>query len=143
MLDLAQHENEGYVSLKKISERQSISMKYLEAIVALLNKCGMVESLRGKEGGYRLVKEPEAYTAGSIVRCAEGSLVPVACLECEVNTCKNAGHCLTLPMWKRLDGLIGGYLDSVTLRDLLNGDVEGGARAAKSCAPDTKKAGEA
>jgi len=124
MLDLCQHTDEGYISLKKISERQNMSMKYLESIVAMLNKTGMVESLRGKEGGYRLTRAPEQYTVGSIVKLTEGSLAPVACLDCETNSCAQAYHCLTLPMWVKLDGIITDYLESVTLKDLLDKKIK-------------------
>ncbi len=124
MLDLCQHTDKGYISLKKISERQNMSMKYLESIVAMLNKAGMVESLRGKEGGYRLTRAPEQYTVGSIVKLAEGSLAPVACLDCETNSCAQAYHCLTLPMWVKLDGIITDYLESVTLKDLLDKKIK-------------------
>jgi Rrf2 family protein len=124
MLDLAQHVDDGYVSLKTISERQEISVKYLEAIVAMLNRAGMVESLRGKEGGYMLTKKPEDYTVGSIVKLTEGSLAPVSCLECETNVCERAYRCLTLPMWIKLEGIIDGYLESVTLKDLLEKNIK-------------------
>ena len=119
MLDLSQHIDDGYISLSRISERQKISVKYLEAIVAMLNKAGMVESLRGKEGGYKLTKKPEEYTIASIIKLTEGSIAPVSCLEGETNSCEHAYHCLTLPMWVKLEGIIDEYLKSVTLKDLL------------------------
>ena len=123
MLDLAQHIGEGFVSLKKISERQGISAKYLESIVSMLNKAGMVESSRGKEGGYRLSRTPEEYTVGSIIRLTEGSVAPVACLECGSARCERAEDCLSLPVWIKLENVVNNYLDSVTLRDLLDGNV--------------------
>lgn len=119
MLDLSQHIDDGYISLTRISEREGISVKYLEAIVAVLNRARMVESLRGKEGGYRLTKKPEEYTVASIIKLAEGSTAPVSCLESEPNSCEHAYHCLTLPMWVKLEGIIDEYLKSVTLKDLL------------------------
>ncbi len=123
MLDLAQHMGDGFVSLKRISERQDISVKYLEAIVAMLNKAGMVESSRGKEGGYRLARTPEEYTVGSIIRLTEGSIAPVVCLECGAGRCERAADCLSLPVWVKLESVVNNYLDSVTLRDLLDGKV--------------------
>ena len=123
MLDLSQHIDEGYISLARISEREGISVKYLEAIVAILNKAGMVESLRGKEGGYRLTKQPQEYTVASIVKLTEHSIAPVSCLESKTNSCEHAYHCLTLPMWKKLEGIIDEYLESVTLLDLLEGNI--------------------
>lgn len=124
MLDLSEHTDEGYVSLKTISERQGISVKYLEAIVAVLNRAGMVESLRGKEGGYRLTKDPGDYTVGSIVKLTEGSVAPVSCLECGESSCARADNCLTLPMWERLGEIVDEYLESVTLKDLLDKNVK-------------------
>ena len=123
MLDLAQQDREAYVSLKAVADRQDISMKYLEAIVSTLHKAGLVESRRGKEGGYRLRRPPENYTAGEILQLTEGSLAPVACMECGAAACGRADICLTLPLWKELDSRIDGYLQSVTLADLLAGRV--------------------
>ena len=124
MIDLARHERDEFVSLKGISERQQISMKYLEAIVAVLNKAGFLQSQRGKDGGYKLVKDPCEYTIGSVLKLTEGSLAPVACLEAGCDTvCRRADGCITLPLWQKLDGIIDTYLESVTLKDLLDGKV--------------------
>lgn len=123
MLDLSQHEGEGYIPLKKISERQEISVKYLEAIIMNLNKAGFVESMRGKDGGYKLTRRPEEYTVGSIVRLAEGSVAPVSCLENNPCGCERADRCLTLPVWIKLESIVNAYLDSITLRDVLDGNV--------------------
>lgn len=124
MLDLAQQEEDGYISLKSISGRQGISVKYMEMIVAILNKAGFVKSLRGKEGGYRLSRPASEYTVGSILKLTDGSLAPVSCLEnCKDSKCGRSGVCLTLPMWKKLDVLIDSYLEGVTLQDLLDGKV--------------------
>lgn len=121
MLDLAQQPAGEYISLKSISQRQAVSMKYMEAIVATLNKAGMVESLRGKKGGYRLTRSADKYTIGEILKLTEGSLAPVTCLECE-NPCQRAESCITRPMWLELDKLIDDYLESKTLADLLRED---------------------
>lgn len=121
MLDLAQQPAGEYISLKSISQRQAVSMKYMEAIVATLNKAGMVESLRGKKGGYRLTRSADKYTIGEILKLTEGSLAPVTCLECE-NPCQRAESCITRPMWLELDKLIDDYLESKTLADLLGED---------------------
>ncbi len=123
MIDLAGHDSDEYVSLKGISERQKISMKYLEAIVAVLNKAGFLQSLRGKDGGYRLARRPREYTVGSVLKLTEGSLAPVACLEGCDTVCQSSDGCITLPLWQKLDGIIDDYLESVTLEDLLNGAV--------------------
>lgn len=119
MIDLAEHQSEKYVPLKEVAARQEISEKYLENILKVLVQNGFLEGLRGKGGGYRLTRTPAQYSVGEILRLTEGSLAPVTCLEGEENTCPRAGHCHTLPMWEKLDSLINGYLDSVSLADLL------------------------
>lgn len=108
-----------YVSLAEVADRQEISMKYLEAIVANLAKAGLVESKRGKMGGYRLAKSPGDCTVADVVRAAEGSIAPVACPECDGSSCSRAGKCLTVDLWRNLDNMIEEYLSGVTLADLL------------------------
>ena len=90
MMELATSPADEFVSLKAISERQQVSMKYLEQIIALLSRAGMLESSRGKSGGYRLTKAPSEYTAGDILRVAEGSLAPIKCVETNALTVKTA-----------------------------------------------------
>lgn len=119
MLDLASCPAEEYISLKAISDRHSISMKYLESIVAMLSKAGLLESLRGKAGGYRLNKPAEAYSVGDILRAAEGDLSVSNCMGENEGGCEKAGECLTMPLWRELDQIVTRYLDSVTLKDLL------------------------
>lgn len=119
MVDIGLHDADGPVPIKDIAKRQQISDKYLEQIVSTLNKAGFVKSLRGPQGGYRLTKKPEAYTAGMILRLIEGNLAPVACLEDEVNTCPRASKCPTLILWQRLYKSITDVVDNVTLADLM------------------------
>ena len=123
MIDLAGRNNNEYIPLKEIAEKQQISMKYLEAIVAILNKADFLQSLRGKDGGYRLSKKPAEYTIGSVLKLTEGSLAPVACLEGCDTVCQSADGCITLPLWQKLDMVIDNYLESVTLQDLLDNKV--------------------
>lgn len=118
MIDLAENGADGYVPLRDIAARQDISEKYLENIIATLKKTGMLEGLRGKGGGYRLAKAPGQCTVGSILKAAEGTLAPVACLTHEPCTCINASDCKTLPVWKELDHIIDAYLENVTLADV-------------------------
>ena len=120
MVDLAEHAADGFIPLKVIAERQDISEKYLESIIAILSRAGLVEGLRGKGGGYRLTRSSANYSVGEILRLTEGSLAPVTCLEGAENPCPRAGECTTLPMWQKLDDLINTYLDSVSLSDLLS-----------------------
>ena len=122
MQDLAQHEDEGFVSLKTTAERQNISQKYLEMIIAHLKKAELVESTRGKEGGYRLTRKPEEYTVLEILSSIESNLAPVSCIQDGTVQCDHADACLTIPMWKELDDVTNAYLASVSLRDLLTGE---------------------
>ena len=118
LLDLAQNQGDGYVSLKDIAQRQEISVKYLENILASLSRANLVDATRGKGGGYRLCRPPKDYAAGEILRLAEGSLASVSCLRGEQKGCEKAGHCRALPLWEGLDQVIDQYLDSVSLADL-------------------------
>ncbi len=119
MIDLAQQGRKDYIPLKDISERQGISMKYLEMIIGLLNRAGFVMSHRGKAGGYMLSAPAANYTVASILRVAEGSLAPVECLETKDNTCPRAESCITLPMWQGLSKVIDDYLESITIEDMI------------------------
>ncbi len=123
MLDLASHPDEGYISLKTIADRQGISMKYLEAIVGNLKRAELLDSTRGKEGGYKLSRLPEEYPVGEILRCMEGNLAPVSCINSDGSiNCDKAPGCLTAPMWVELDEIINSYLDSITLAQLISGE---------------------
>ena len=123
MVDLAQHDGEGLISLKAVAQRQGLSLKYLENIVSVLTHAGLLQGQRGKVGGYRLTRRPEEYPVGEIVALTEGGLEPVACLHCGGKGCDKAGQCETLPLWKELDALVSSYLNSVTVADLVNGTV--------------------
>lgn len=118
MLDLALEENQ-IVRLKDVAERQQISMKYLEQIISVLQKCGYVRSLRGPGGGYTLARSPKDYTVGMILRQIEGNLAPVACLEHKDNTCSRNLECVTLIFWQKLYDAINEVVDQVTLADML------------------------
>ena len=121
MMDLASSKGDGYVSLSDVAERQSLSMKYLENVVSILNKGGLLSSLRGKNGGYRLAKAPEDYTINEILNLTEGSLAPVECIKNGDLNCDKAASCLTLPLWVGLDRAIEKYLKGITLDDVING----------------------
>ena len=125
MIDLVEHQSEGYVPLKEIAERQEISEKYLESIIKILVKAKMLDGLRGKGGGYKLTRAPEQYTVGSILRLTEDSLAPVSCLENGAVPCARAAECRTLPMWQGLDKVINEYLDGILLSDLVLLDSAG------------------
>lgn len=119
MIDLAEHNTGEYMVLMDIAKRQGISEKYLEGILAVLSKSGLVSALRGRGGGYRLANPPETYTVGSILKATEGSLAPVACLDGESNSCERSAECRTLPMWVRLDQVIHDFFEGITLVDLM------------------------
>ena len=125
MVDLAEHQSEGFIPLKVIAERQEISEKYLESIIKLLVKAKLLNGVRGKGGGYRLTKSPDQYTVGSILRLTEESLAPVACLEEGASACPRMAQCRTLPLWQGLDKVINDYLENVTILDLIQSSTNG------------------
>lgn len=119
LIDLAEHSEEERIPLKDVAERQQISQKYIEAIMTMLSKNGLVDGIHGKGGGYRLNRPPEEYKIGDILRVTEGTLAPVACLEKGSAPCPKKDFCRTLSLWTKLDDLIETYLDSVTIKDLM------------------------
>lgn len=124
MLELALKKSNDYMTLNEIAEKQRISEKYLESIIGVLSKAGLVDGLRGKGGGYRLNRQPKDYSVFEILKLTDGSLAPVSCLDCVPNQCERATECKTLPMWKKLDNLIFSYLNGITLLDIINDSFE-------------------
>ena len=120
LLDLAMHQADGFIALKDIAQRQNVSKKYLEQIVPLLNKSGLLRTNRGFQGGYMLSRQASEYTVGEILRLTEGSLAPIACLDAPENTCPRQSDCITLPMWEGLYSVISDYLDNITLQDMID-----------------------
>lgn len=120
MLDLAEHREDGYIALKDIAERQEISKKYLEQIVPILNRSDLLRTNRGNQGGYMLVKAPNKYTVGEILRLTEGDFAPVACVGKNPEECHRSSECPTLPVWQGLYKVITEYLDGITLQDILD-----------------------
>ena len=123
MLDIAQNQEDGYVTLKDVAERQDISKKYLEQIALHLSQAGMLRAVRGYLGGYMLTKPTSEYTVNDILQIAEGSMAPVSCLEQSPNACARCKKCETLPLWTELEKLIFNYLNGITLEDLIEGRV--------------------
>lgn len=119
MLDLAQSSEQGFVPMKDVAARQQLSLKYIERILPVLVKNKFVKGVHGKGGGYCLVRKPEEYRIGDILRLTEGDLAPVACLECGAEPCDRADECLTLPMWSKFNTMVNDYFDNITLADLL------------------------
>lgn len=117
MVDLAQHWGEGYIALKDVAERQSISKKYLEQIVSLLMNHGLLKATRGFSGGYQLAEEPSRITAAEVVRATENSLSALACINDE-DACDRRDRCSSLSLWIGLEKVIIDYLQGITLADL-------------------------
>ena len=119
MIDLAEHDGQGYIPLKDIAERQQISKKYLEIIVRDLVSSGLISGVSGKHGGYKLTRTPEEYSAGEIIEVMEGSLSPVACLACDDYDCSRKDSCQTLPLWNEYYEMTHDFLYSKKLTDFL------------------------
>ena len=124
LLALADGDPEAFVPLTELASRENISEKYLESIVAILGRNGLLETSRGRTGGYRLARRPEDYTVGMILKLTENSMAPVSCMEEGHAPCSRAQTCKTLPVWTKLEALIEDYLQSVTLADLMSGSGE-------------------
>lgn len=119
MIDLASQNSDTFIPLKDIAERQNISKKYLEIIIKDLVEGGLLDSLSGKGGGYKLKRKPEEYSVGEIIELTEGSLAPVACLTEKAEECPRASGCITLPLWKEYGDLVHNFFYGKKLTDLL------------------------
>ena len=119
IIDLAEHRNSGYIPMKEVAARQKISLKYLEKLMPLLTKSGLVEGIHGKGGGYKLKREPEFLTVGEILRLAEGDLAPVSCLEKGAPPCEITEECRTISMWKDFYEMTNKFFDGITVADLM------------------------
>ncbi len=124
MIDLAEQHKDRYIPMKDVAKRQGISLKYIEKIMPILAKNQMIDGVHGKGGGYRLNRAPKDIKVGEILRLTEGSLAPVACLDCGGDTCDRVEDCRTLPMWIKLDTMINDYLDSVSIADLMKEEMD-------------------
>lgn len=119
LVDLVENEQSGSaIPLREISERQEISERYLEQLFAKLRKAGIVKSVRGAHGGYKLNQSPENITVGDVIRILEGDLAPVDCTLEENNECKFKGECATHEVWEMIKVNIEEVIDSITLSDL-------------------------
>ena len=123
MLDLAEHRQDGYVALKDIASRQNISKKYLEQIVALLNRPEILKTVRGAQGGYMLAKTPDSYSVAEILKIAEGSLAPIPNLD-DPSEAAAAADSQLLPIWQGLYSVVNDYLEGITLQDILDRRME-------------------
>lgn len=119
MIEIGRKEEGQLTTLREVAERQNISMKYLEQLVGHLTRAKLIIGHRGIHGGYSLARSAEDITAGDILRASEGGTAPVACLEDEAPECPRRPTCDTIDFWEGLDNVIEGYVDSVTLADLV------------------------
>ena len=119
MLSFAQRGSDEYVPLKEIAEAEEISQKYLESIMTILSKAGFVDAVHGKGGGYRLNRPTSGYTIGSILKLTEGSLAAVSCTANGPEGCSRGACCEAKPMWDKLDAMIDGFFEGITIADLL------------------------
>lgn len=119
LLDLAEHHTDAYIPMKEVAARQDISLKYIEKIIPALKAAGLVESIHGIGGGYRLTRAPDRYTLWEILSLAEGDLAPVSCLQSGAPPCGRAAACRTLPVWEGYYKLTRDYFSGITLADLM------------------------
>lgn len=120
LFDLAMHSGEGAIALKSVAQRENISEKYLEHLFASLKKSGLIHSVRGAQGGYRLARPAEDITLGDIIRVLEGPIAPTDCVADEGGiSCERSGSCVMRSIWCRVRDEINGILDGITLADIV------------------------
>ena len=120
MIDLADYSEKMPQSIANIAARQSISDSYLEQLMAKLKKAGLIESIRGSQGGYVLARESSSISVGDILRALEGDLSPVKCAGIKGESgCSGSGSCVTRNVWKRIDDSIQSAVDSIYLNELV------------------------
>ena len=118
IIDLTENDTGGYIPMKDVAARQEISLKYLEQILPILTKNGIVEAVHGKNGGYKFLKDPSVCSVWDILSLTEGDLAPVSCLIEGAPPCEKSVECRTLKMWKGLNDAVSTYLKSVKISDL-------------------------
>jgi len=118
--DLAMHFGEGPIPLKSIAERQNISDPYLEQLIAMLRRDGLVNSVRGAQGGYMLSRNPSQISVGDIIRSLEGPMAPAECvLDDHDKECINADYCVTRILWEKIKDSINNVINSISLQDMV------------------------
>jgi len=129
MLDLAQHFSSVPIPLKSIAERQNLSEHYLEQLIAMLRRAGLVKGVRGAQGGYILARQPAEITVGDVIRTLEGPIAPVYCVnEEDPVDCDEADYCITRTVWAKVRDGIAAVYDSITLADICREAAGAGSR---------------
>ncbi len=128
MVDLASQNTDEYVPLKEVSERQGVSEKYMEIIIKELVKAKLIKGLRGKGGGYKLLRKPDEYPIGEILEASGEQLATVACLLPGAETCERENSCQTIGMWRIFDNMTHEFFYGISLYDLMNGNVKNGSK---------------
>ncbi|MDO5707729.1 MAG: Rrf2 family transcriptional regulator [Andreesenia angusta] len=119
MFELALHYGEGPIPLKMIAENQDISEHYLEQLIAILKKNGLVNSIRGAQGGYLLSEQPSKIIVGDIIRSLEGDISLVSCVKDE-KLCPSSKSCVTKLVWEKISTSINSVIDNITLQDMID-----------------------
>lgn len=120
MFDLALNDGTDPISLTAISERQKITVNYLEQLIAPLRKAGLVKSVRGAQGGYLLAKLPSEITVAEILYTLEGDLAPADCVNAfKDDACSNADYCATRMIYEKIYESINDVVKSITLQDMI------------------------
>ena len=119
MYDLARYAECGPQSIKAIAEREGIPEAYLEQLIAVLKREGLVTSTRGAQGGYALAREPARITVGDVLRALEGGLNLVDCLDGE-DACGKACACPSRIVWMKLRDGLNAIVDGITLQDMID-----------------------
>ena len=120
MIDIAAHQARGSVSLRSVAERNNLSENYLEQLLSILRKAGLVRSIRGAQGGYVLARSPDSISMGDILRALEGPLSPVDCLSAaeDSGAVPPCDSCVTRPVWEKMYNSLNDILDGTKLGDL-------------------------
>ncbi len=121
LVDIAEHNQDDSITLKSVAQRQELSEKYLEAIIHLLVKGGVVVGTRGKNGGYKLAKAPDQISVYDVLILTENSITPVSCVGCQ-SDCAKIHSCRTFPLWKEFDDMVYKFFTSYTIADLMRSD---------------------
>ncbi len=138
MFDLAQNFGTNPVPLKSVAERQNLSEHYLEQLIAILRKSGLVKSVRGSHGGYMLAREPSQIKVGEIIRALEGPIAPVSCVnEEDPCSCEEADNCITRTVWARMRDGIAEVVDTISLGDMCS-EAEEALRKREDFPPESK-----